>query len=168
MFQPQDSSSRGFTLIEVIVAAAILGVGLIPAFLQANSALTLSDTVKNSLTASYLAQEGVEVMRALRDENWFATQPFDQGFEVCNAGCQVQWNSTWESDAPQQLGDIPLKLDAAGLYQYATGTDTTFRRTVTTTKLSAYEEKVVVTVTWRDRAGDKRFDVEDHLYDWLK
>ena len=162
----QVSSSKGFTLIETLVAIAVLGVGLIPAFIQASSALSLSQTVRNSLTATYLAQEGIETIRAMRDANWFAGDPFGQGIsDACAGGCQVQWDKA----EPLQLADPSLKLDpVTGLYQYDTGTDTGFHRTVTTTSISAHELKVVVSIDWRDRTGDKKFEVEDHLYDWLK
>jgi hypothetical protein len=38
-------------LVEALVALALLTVGLVPAFIQATSALTLSTSVRNSLTA---------------------------------------------------------------------------------------------------------------------
>lgn len=148
------------------MALTLLTVGLIPAFLQATSALGLSTTIRNSLISAHLAQEGAETVRAMRDTNWFAKQPFDTGLTGCASGCLVQWDSS----APQPLGaNPPLKWDTgSGLYQYDTGTDTAFHRVVTVTAVSGHELKVQSTVTWKERTTDKTFSVEDHLYDWFK
>jgi prepilin-type N-terminal cleavage/methylation domain-containing protein len=159
------SPAGGFTLVEVLVALALLTVALVPAFIQATNATLLSATIRSSLVSADLAQEGVEVVRAMRDANWFAGQPFDTGLDACVDGCRVQWDST----APLPLsGNAPLKLDAAsGMYQYDTGTDSQFSRTITVTPVSAVELNVSSVVTWRERGADKTFTVEDHLFNWL-
>jgi prepilin-type N-terminal cleavage/methylation domain-containing protein len=144
---------KGFTLIETLVALTLLTVGLIPAFVQASSAVTLATTVKNSLIAANLAQEGVETVRALRDENWFAGRPFDTNLNVCATNCADQF----------------LKLDpVSGLYQYTQGADSSFKRMVVIAPVSAAEVKVTSTVTWTERTTDKQFVVEEYLFDWIK
>lgn len=152
-------------MVEVLVALALLSVGLVPAFIQATNALMLSTTVRNSLIAAHLAQEGVEVLRALRDDNWFAGRAFDAGLDACQVGCILAWNADTPQDA---AGNLPLKFDAAtGMYQYATGTDSPFRRKITVAHVSPVELSVISEVTWRERSVDKRFVVESHLYNWL-
>lgn len=164
VFVPKNTD--GFTLIESLVALTLLMVGLIPAFLQASSALALSTTARNALIAANLAQEGVEVVRSVRDANWFAARPFDDGLSSCASGCLVQW----DSQELQQIGtNPPLKLDAAtGLYQYSTGEDSLFSRAITVTKISDIELSVTSKITWHERTSDKEFSVEYHLFDWLK
>jgi hypothetical protein len=158
--------SGGFTLVETLVALTLLTVGLIPVFVQATSALTLSTTIRNSVIAADLAQEGVELVRGMRDANWFANQPFDTGLTACVAGCTVQWNSQTLQPA---AGNLPLQFDAAtGLYQYGVGSDTPFARTITITAVSAAELDVMSTVTWQEHGAAKQFVVEDHLFDWIK
>lgn len=158
--------TKGFTLVEALVALTLLTVGLIPAFIQASSAVTLSSSVRNSLIAAHLAQEGVEVVRAARDGNWFAGQPFNTGLTSCTSGCRVQYDSA----LTQPLGGNPaLKLDPlSGLYQYSSGTDTLFHRTITITAPTSHELAVFSAVTWRERSGDKTFTVEYHLFDWIQ
>ncbi len=157
-------NSKGFTLVEVLVALTLLTVALVPAFIQATNAMSLSTTIRSSLISADLAQEGVEVVRAMRDANWFAGQPFNTGLAACAAGCRVQWDSS----APlPPSADTPLKLnETTGMYQYDSGTDSMFSRTITVTQVSPVELSVLSVITWRERGIDKTFTVESHLFDW--
>lgn len=156
----------GFTLVEALVALTLITVGLIPAFLQASSAVQLSGRVRNSLIAAHLAQEGVEVVRALRDANWFADQPFDTGLTSCTTGCRVEYNS---ASLLPSVGNPQLKLDPlSGLYQYNTGNQTGFTREITVSPISNHELKVVSEVGWTDRGGAKTYTLEYHLFDWIQ
>lgn len=148
------------------MALVLLTVGLIPSFLQASGALALAQSTRNTLIAAHLAQEGIELTRAIRDEAWFAGQPFDQDFALCATGCQLQYNSL----VPLTLLDNPpLKQDPdTGLFQYGTGDDTLFSRMVTVTPVSAEELKVISEITWSERSNDRSFSVEEHLYDWAR
>jgi hypothetical protein len=165
----RSRGSRGFTLVEELVALALLTVGLIPAFQQATQAMQLSLTIKNSLTAAHLAQEGIEVTRSMRDENWFAAQPFDQGLTSCataTGGCRVQYDSTAATIMPV-TGNPVLKVDGlTGLFQYSSGTDTEFHRLITIDPVPGSGLKVTATITWRERNNDKSFIVEEYLFNW--
>jgi prepilin-type N-terminal cleavage/methylation domain-containing protein len=157
---------EGFTLVEVLVALALLTVGLIPAFMQASNAIVLAGSVRNSLIASNLAQEGVELVRAMRDANWFVGSPFDTGLTGCTAGCRVQWDS---GALLPLAGNPPLKYDSAtGLHQYSSGEDTLFRRRITITAVSDHQLEIIVDMDWSERSGPKTFSVSYHLYDWLQ
>lgn len=56
------SSSRGFTLIETFVAVTILMITVLGPMSLLSSALQDSRYIKDQMTASFLAQEGVELM----------------------------------------------------------------------------------------------------------
>ena len=73
LLQTNNFSSRsGFGLIEIVIVTAIVIVTL-GAFLQASTlSVRLLRTQKESLIATLLAQEGMEAVRAVRDESWTA------------------------------------------------------------------------------------------------
>lgn len=173
---PSHRDERGFTLVEVLVALVILTVGLIPAFIQASASLTLAASARNTITATYLAQEGIEVIHALRDDNWFhrdasgtSDRAFDDGFDTCTLGCRVQWDAKWDSTAILPLGSDPaLSLNAAGLYEYGSGQETLFHRTITIAKEQDWRYHVISKVTWEEKSGQKSFSLDYYLYDWLQ
>lgn len=63
---------RGFTLIEAMIAVTILTLSISGPLYTANSAIVASMIARDQLTASYLAQEGIEYVRAMRDYEYLA------------------------------------------------------------------------------------------------
>ena len=58
---------RGFTLIEVLIAATIFSMALAALLSITGTGLSNVTAAKNRVTANYLAQEGIEVVRYMRD-----------------------------------------------------------------------------------------------------
>ena len=65
-----NSADNGFSLIEILVSIGIVSVGIIAIVSLFNTNLRDEIRSKNKLTAIYLAQEAVEVVRQQRDSNW--------------------------------------------------------------------------------------------------
>ena len=163
-------SQSGFTLIETLVASMILIIGLMAAFQAATSALNLSVTIQNSLVASNLAQEGVEIVHAIRDGNWFSGNAFDTGLRGCPypSNCRGEWD---QLTVGNPAGSPPLQLDpSTGLYQYNTGPATPFTRSISTDSIKVSGTTVAilvrVVVSWTERGVAKSLMVEDYVYDW--
>ena len=161
MYPHQEKLNKGFTLIEALVALVILTLALGPALVLSSNISSTASVVRNNLIAANLSQEGVEVIRALRDANWFNGLSFDAG--IADGICRIEWNS----NALISLGsNPPLKINA-GLYNYSFGTDTKFKRTVTITKINSEELRIISDVTWTERGNRTRdVKVESHLFDW--
>ena len=62
----------GFTLIEALVALVILTIALGPALVLSSNISSTASVIQNNLIAANLSQEGIEVIRALRDANWYS------------------------------------------------------------------------------------------------
>lgn len=162
------TKEAGLTLIEALVTLVVLSFGLIPSLAILSSSTRISTLIKNNLIAANLAQEGVEIIRSLRDSNWFANLPFDNGLV---GEWRVEWNTNWSSNLPQAIGSHPyLKFDPnTGTYNYSTGADTSFKRSVTVTKVvhpCDCELKVVSKVEWIRYGTVRTQEVESHLFNW--
>ena len=75
--------SGGFTLIEAFVAIAILMFTIVGPLTLAQRSLSAAYYAKDQVTAYYLAEEAVEYIRNLRDENRLNNNPWLQGAETC-------------------------------------------------------------------------------------
>lgn len=155
------SPSKGFTLVEALVALVVLTIALGPALILTSNVSSTAAAVKNNLIAANLAQEGVEVIRGIRDTNWFLGNAFDNGL---SAGTyRVEWNSS----SVIGLGSNPFIKENNGLYNYSSGTDTIFKRTITISKINNSELRIMSEVTWVERGQRaKNVKVESHLFNW--
>ncbi|MEO5927908.1 MAG: type II secretion system protein [Patescibacteria group bacterium] len=69
----------GQTLIELLITVSVVTTGLFAAAALVFSNLQLSDRDADEVVAVNLAREGIELAKELRDSNWLAGDPFDQG-----------------------------------------------------------------------------------------
>jgi len=171
-----NKEKNGFTLIEVLVTLFVLSVALVGVFFIITQNLANATRVGNNILGAHLAQEGVELVRNIRDNEWHATDTF--GNTLPNGTHEVQaltWNSLnsrWDpAYALRSFNDQFLKKDpATGVFGYDLGADSIFKRKVvisTPTGEGAFHKIVTVTVSWAERASAKSIIVEEHLYDWL-
>ena len=87
----------GFTLIETLFAVLIFSSALIALMTIAGRGISATSDAEQSTTASYLAQEGIEVVRNIRDTNYGNNvTPWDSGFSTCTqtAPCMVNYDRT--------------------------------------------------------------------------
>jgi prepilin-type N-terminal cleavage/methylation domain-containing protein len=73
------SGRGGFTLIETLVAIAVLMISIAGPLVVASKGLTSALFARDQLMASYLAQETVELIKNTRDNNLAASQPWLTG-----------------------------------------------------------------------------------------
>ncbi len=166
-------NQKGLSLIGVIVATFIIAVGLVCILALANISIRGSETSEMALIASGLAQEGIEVVRDIRAANpdWIDWEWY--GATIATSTSQTyrfQYNSECLTCCPTSPGSCPtaetaLKLDAtSGVYQYGSGSNSPFYRTITLTKNSSEEVKVVVEVEWRAKGETHTLTAEDRLW----
>lgn len=160
--------NKGFTLLEVIVAMFIVTMGVGAVFALVNQTLNSSRIISSKFTATYLAQEGIELAREIRDSNFLkihkgvATSSWDAGLTSCQAGCEADYN-----DTSLVSNSRYLKIDG-GFYNYDFGVDTAFRRKITITTSTADILKVSVEASWQEQGRSHQITVQENLYNWLK
>ena len=122
---------RGFTLVEVLVSAFIITLGAGGAMALIQQTLSFTSNAALQLEASYLAQEGMEIVRNIRDANLLSLHKgnggiWTDGLTGCETGCQVDY--TQNSLSTYQ--DTFLQF-SSGLYSYTASTDSIFKRKIT-------------------------------------
>lgn len=77
-----SDKTKGFTLIEVIVAIFVLTIGVLGVFQVVQNITFFSQINSSKLVATYLAQEGIELVRNQRDSNWVAGRPWAENLST--------------------------------------------------------------------------------------
>lgn len=162
--QGRHQPKPGFTLVEVITVLFIMSLGLIGILSLIVQNIQSQNYNKNSLIAYQLAQEGVELIRQVRDTNWINDVNFNTSLAAGN------YTIDYLNLTPQTAGSDPvvLKIDASsGFYSHSVGDDSNFSRLIT---IEDYDSgnaiRVLSEVLWSDGRKLTSFDVEAILYDW--
>lgn len=161
---------KGFTLVEVMVALSIAAVGIIGAYELVNRSLSMSNTAAKRFGAVYLANEGLEIARNIRDTNYLKLYydgfgNWDDGLDGCASGCGGDYSAGALDPSPSSYNE-PLKL-SGGFFGYLEGNDTAYKRKITVENRVDYLE-VSVEVKWGDGdwgGGDSAI-ARENLYNW--
>jgi len=157
-------NNRGFTLVEVIVAVGMISLVLVGVISSISLSLSSVARAENNLIAANLAQEGLEIVRNIRDKDWHSGAVF--GSSLTNGDYLVEWSS--QSLLP--FSDVFLKKDSAGLYSYSAGQDAIFKRKIIIQNSAengpAVEKVAKVEVSWAEKSGPKIIQAELRLFNW--
>lgn len=184
----------GFTLIEAMVAVTIVTLAVAGPLFTAGRAIVAAQISRQQLTASYLAQEGIEYVRAMRDNEYLAayqaggtnvsTTAWSNFLSGGGEGSIAQCRSTaCTLDPTRSMGTgsgfslepcsggscAPLYL-TNGVYSQQSGlagaVQTPFTRTVRAVDVSSNDERIVSTVSWSFHGIPYSVTVTDHLTPW--
>ena len=157
-------SGSGFTMVELIITLAILSFGIIGVYNAFYSMIILSNNISSRFTATYLSQEGLEIVRNIRDNNFILSAAWSNGLLGCNLGCQGDYKT---NASLQAYNNNFLKLNTDGFYSYDSGVATKFKRKITITQPSGTDTlKAIVQVLWDDNGKPSSFETEEYLYNW--
>jgi len=154
-------NAKGFTIIEVIIAVFILSLAGIGTFILIQQTLIGASQSRLQLTAYYLGQEGMEIVRNIRDRNWLQGQGWATGLAVGGGWQEADYQSIVLTSSQDRF----FKVDSDGFYNYSTGSDALFKREIRVIQLDDCLQ-VEVVVEWTVRGETYTVEVEDLLYDW--
>ncbi|MFM2330555.1 MAG: hypothetical protein RLZZ26_62 [Candidatus Parcubacteria bacterium] len=167
---------RGFTLIETMVAVTILTLAIVGPMVTANRSIVAAETARDQLSASYLAQEGIEYVRAVRDNQFLADYPANTSQawipHFLNTGPLATCRSSVCGLSPLQAGGslalCPSTSGNCAPFSLVSG-GTKFARTIQLVDAStngATDVRVVSKVTWSFHGTPYTVNITDHLTPW--
>jgi Tfp pilus assembly protein PilV len=172
---------KSFTLIETLIAIAVVTLAIVGPFHIAQSVLQTSYTARDELIASALGQEAMEYVRNVRDSNfvynvhngasraWLYGLDGSTGPDCYTHACVVDPGQQTTIDCGStSCAARPLYLSSTNLYNQSTsGTQTRFTRTVRLTQISTTETQVTVTVSWLTHGATYTVTLTENLRNWL-
>ena len=172
----QNSKKSGFTIVESLVAITILVTAVIGAMSAVQSGLSSYIFSKDQITAFYLAQEGFEQLRNIRDENhlngvYWLTNITAETDDPCYFGqaCIVSPIETSDATRCSSPGNCPVVRQDPdnGFYGYdASWDETKFRREIELSYVGADEITATVTVYWNKGLINRQFKVKENILNW--
>lgn len=177
----------GFTLVETLVAISIFTLSVLALMVALGGGLKSTSFAKSKVTANYLAQEGIELMRNMRDtfvlydggqNGW---SDFLAHVSDCqNKGCVFHTEELVYGDTNRPITQItldpclsalcpPLYYHAdSGTYDYNAGTAdaviSSFRRNIRISIINEHEARINSFVFWGDQNTSVSFT--ENLFDW--
>lgn len=158
---------RGFSLLETTIAIAILVAAIIGPMALSSQSIRSASLAKDTIIASNLAQEGIELVKNIRLGNRIDGRNWTQGLNPCSSqnGCFVDAKDLDVGACSQNCNF--LKFDASlNLYNYDSGQDTAFRRIITIANINDDEKKVSSSVRWLDKFGNHNFTLSSSIFNW--
>jgi len=160
-------TNKGFTLLELMAVTMIISIGLVGVMNLINQISLNSRLTRSKLTAAYLAQEGIEVVRNIRDTNWVENaSQWDNDISEGTFGLDYLTQALPTSGDPRcGYGNNFLKFD--GDFFSCNGiTATKFKRTVNIQKSGNEYISVLVKVTWQELQQNYEIRALEKLYRW--
>lgn len=161
----QSKRNKGFTLLEVILAIFVIMVGISGALGVIQQGISYTQLSSSRLTADYLAQEGIEIVRNIRDTNWLEWRT-NQDILWLDGIPLGDWEADYKTqNLTQSYAGTYLNIDNSGFYSYSSGSLTKFKRKITIVKDTDIL-KISVQVEWQERGRDNQVTVQENLYNW--
>ena len=162
-----DIRNDGFGLIEILIATAIIGVALTSLSSVIQSAFRVTDDDVLRVQAEFLAEEGLEVARLLRDSGWEAhIAPLVKGtpqYPVFDSVAGV-WTAE-ETDPGPIDGTFFRALVFEDVYRRDSDDDIVPRSDPSSKTLDAGTVGVISRVSWAGRRGDSAVEEKTYLAD---
>jgi|SRR3989338_9213161 len=184
----------GFTLVETLVAVTILTIAVVAPLYVASRAIVSSQIARDQLIASYLAQEGIEYVRTMRDHEFLvayraggatisddAWDAFVGGSSIGSIASCITTTCTLDPSRNMGTGSGLALASCSGntcgqLYlsngvytqqpDIAGSLVTPFVRTVQATLASTNDMRIVSIVRWTSRGTPYTVSIYDHLVPW--
>lgn len=156
--------NKGLTFIELVIAVFIIMIASSGAFAILHKIIASTTLSTSSLIASSLAQEGLEIVRNIRDRNWLEESNWLLGLDFCSGPdfCET----AFDSDTLVQVSELNfLTINNQGFYGYGGDKQTKFKRGII---IKPMGERILVEVSvqWSEAGRSQEVITQEELYNW--
>ncbi len=147
--------NKGFTLVETLVAISIFSISIVAIMSVLGGGISDINYTKQKMSAGYLAQEGIEHLRNLRDTYYLSN--------ISNT--QEGWDQF-------KTNEIELIADNDNQYFYPI-TDPSFSEFTRTMRADTdvmYPDQIKIssTVSWTQKSGSFSTTFTEYLFNWVE
>lgn len=128
---PRKGFLKGFSIGETVLSAFVLTTGLLAVSGLVTTSMDSSFTSRDAIIATALAQEGVELVRNVRDNDFAIGGTGFASFSNANKHCRIDYNDPITSlncQASQGAASRYTLQYSGGFYQYNNTADEKFSR----------------------------------------
>ncbi len=154
-----------FSLIEVITVLFVVSLGMVGVLTLIVQNIQSQQFNRQNIIAYQLAQEGIELIRNVRDSNWLIEADWNENLD---AGIYyMDYNDSIPTVA--NAGAATFYLDADGFYSHDVSTavaTSSYTRSITLVDHGTSSLQVISRVNWADRNKTFSYILETILYDW--
>jgi len=155
--------------METVVILFVLSVGMLAVLSLLRKSLYFQGLKRDLIVASYLSQEGIELMKNIRDTNIILEMDYDVWDGISPAGIGEY---TYKVDYYSLIATTCSSIDQAvlqndnGFFRHSSnGEDTIFKRLITVRAETLASTTIESWVSWTDRGQSYDYKLETVLYD---
>lgn len=161
---------KAFSIIEIMAVVFIITIGMVGMMNLIGQSIRVQRLNEHTLIAYQLAQEGIELVRLIRDNNWLAEES-DDFISVMAPGnyCLDYFDVNLNSSANPCI--LYLNNNNFYVHESSNNIETPYSRLITIEEYDGEVEdgvavNVLVKISWDDVSGTFEYEAETRLYDW--
>ncbi len=147
--------------MELIVVIFVVTVGIIAVYRFSANIISDVQSSNSKATAIYLSQEGIEIVKNIRDTNYIIDYTAN-GLASFESGPQ---QADYLSTSLQPYISDFLKINDNGFYNYVSGSPTKFTREINLIREGDIIS-IISTVYWNEKGQPKDVSVKENIYNW--
>lgn len=166
----------GISLVSVLIALALLATVAVAVSRLIVTGSAGSRITRENFVAIQIAREGLELIRTVRDNNWFATPPIDWRTNLCENAPEVIF------DAVRARNNDPLlkttatapenklarrQADGELVHDLSETNQTIYSRIININCDDPTFIEVTSRVEWTARSTSHSLDIKERFYNWL-